>query len=800
VLAPRCAVLAAFLGCLLVSRAGPEPTEAPAVVLPPSFPEDEYTPHGYLDNPYHSAVANRSGIIRSVPPLGFGYWCRRLPWPYGEGALRSVNYLSLLHLSIDADGARFHTADDFEANGVKLASTYHTKTLFSYDWQFRGLSFSARYFLPAEDSLACLLEIANTGSTARVVTAHATHIHGFPERRWWGADGVTARHVRSADAAISKIWAYGDVFVLGADRPSTSHKFTGSEAEWTDWITANDLTSRAPVRVAFPDHLYSVQSYRLDLPARSSTSIRLSLSRGVSEQDAIATHESSLKNGLDRLRAGLAGDERFYQGAPLLVGDWAPEWKRGWVYDWETLRMTIRPPVGIYKHPWDGMQVYTPRLVLGETALDTMCLSYADAELAKRVLHGTFADSAPNVPCTREDGSVNMICADGSEAGTAPIWGLPFRVIRSIYLRDGDARWIGALYPHLKKFLEWWLQNRTDKQGWFHSKCSWESGQDASKRFLVATDDPGAVADFVRTVDIEAAMAEAMTNMALFARVAGRTEDSESWTALAADRIARTRGMFVDGWFRDFDARTGEPIILKSYYDVMMLTPAATGIATADQMAQLAPMFGYFQENPKHWLEWPAFVFVYTEAAWNAGLRALASETVFGIGNRIYSRWDARATRPVGRHEAALPSPYNYRIPGVANEFWPLELEADNPGGAEHYGWGATLPAMIIRNVIGFREQGDGAAKEAFLLAPALPPALMQPGRTYGIRNLHFRGTRNEVRYQILGGDRLTVRLTSRGARGPIRIRDEAGALIASGPEEVRFEARNGAVYEVAFQ
>jgi hypothetical protein len=43
-----------------------------------SFPIDKYTPFGYLDNPCHSFVLNRSGAIKSIPPLGFGFWCRQL--------------------------------------------------------------------------------------------------------------------------------------------------------------------------------------------------------------------------------------------------------------------------------------------------------------------------------------------------------------------------------------------------------------------------------------------------------------------------------------------------------------------------------------------------------------------------------------------------------------------------------------------------------------------------------------------------------------------------------------------------
>src|ERR1700723_2233616 len=155
--------------------------------------------------------------------------------------------------------------------------------------------------------------------------------------------------------------------------------------------------------------------------------------------------------------------------------------------------------------------------------------------------------------------------------------------------------------------------------GWFHCKCSWESGQDASKRFLVAAENPGAVSDFVRTVDVEAAMAEAFQNMALFCEVAGFPQEKARWSQLARHRVETTRAMFVDGWFRDFDSRNNQPIILKDYFDIMMLYPLAAGIATDDQARALVPRLQYFADNPLYWLEWPSFMFPYCEASWNAG-------------------------------------------------------------------------------------------------------------------------------------------------------------------------------------
>jgi len=773
-----------------------------AVPLPPSFPQSDYTPFGYIDNPYHSAVFNRSGVIRTVPPLGFGFWARRLPWPYGGGALRRVNYLSFLHLSMNVGGVRFHTAEDFRSRGVELVSRYHTKTMTSYDWSFRGASFSAKYFLAGENSLVCILEMHNAAEESKTLTVHASNIYGFPEEKWWGSDGVAASYNEDFDAGVAKIWAYGDIFAVGADAPGAAHKATSSREEWNRWITESDLSSSEGASVHFPGGMYTVQSYQVELDAGESRTLRIGLTRGPNEDATVRAMRAALNEADETLARQLAADEDFYRNAPLLTGDWPEAWKHGWIYDFETLRMTIRPPLGIYKHPWDGMQIFTPRQVLGETMLDTMALSYADVELAKEVIYGTFAGSpADNIPCTREDGSVNMICADGSEAGTAPTWGYPFHMIRAIYLRDADDQWITDLYPHLKAFIEWWLENRTGEEGWFHSKCSWESGQDGSKRFLVPSDDPGAVADFVRTVDIEAAMAEAMKNMVLFAEIAGRPEDREMWRKMAEHRIKTTRAMYVDGWFRDFDARTNEPIILEDYWDIMMLAPLTTGIATPEQMERVKPKFRYFKENPEYWLEWPSFMFPFAEAAWNAGMREFIAGVVAGTGNRIYPRLDARRTKPTEPFESTLPQEYDYRIPGVANEFWPID-ETENPGNAENYGWGATLPTLVIRNIIGFRELED-PAKNAFTLAPALPEDFAQPGRRYGITNLHFRGSRSAVTYEVQEGGKLSVRLeTEAPALERVEVTGEEGQTLArsegeAGKAVAEFGAANGGLYTV---
>ena len=768
--------------------------------LPKSFPVSDYTPHGYLDNPYHSMV-QRSGAIRSVPPLGFGYWLTAFEGSYGGGQRAHVNYLSLLMMGVGVGDATFAAPEDFEARGSRLVSRYHTKHLMSYDWAYDGLAFSLKFALPREDALACLAEIANAGGKPRTILLHATNVYGLWDTPYWGSDGVAARYVAPADATVSKVWAYGHAFALGADRPSAAHKATANEAQWLDWIRRGDLGSLAGGSVVGPGPLRAVQSYEVAVPSGGRASVLIVLARGTNEARALAELREGLRTFRSCAERQLAADGAFWARAPMLEGDWPAAWQHGWVYDYETLRMNVREPVGIYKHHWDAMQIHSPRSVLGEASLDSMALSYADPALAQDVLLGTFADApAPNVPCSREDGSMNMIAADGSECGTYPAWGQPFHVIRSIHARTGDDRWVRALYPHLSAFLRWWLEHRTDSEGWVHCKCSWEA-QDGSKRFLLPEGGhEGSVSDYVRTVDAEAAMAEALQVMARFAAIVRRPADAARWRRLAEDRIARVRTMYADGWFRDFDARTGRPIILEDYYDVMMLVPVACGAATAEQVAAVRPKLRYFRDHPAYWLEWPPFVFPLAEAAWNAGERALLAEMLADIADRIYARSD----RPTVRvPPSCAGKPFAYRLPGQAIEYWPVESEPTYAGG-ECYGWGATLPMNLIRNLIGFRELEEAQPGE-LLLAPSLPERFLQTGRTYGIRNLHYGDLTLRVTYRVADWNRLVITLEASAPRKgvlTVRAADSPGPLARSRKAargSVTFDGASGGTYVVRF-
>jgi hypothetical protein len=52
--------------------------------------------------------------------------------------------------------------------------------------------------------------------------------------------------------------------------------------------------------------------------------------------------------------------------------------------------MMVRRAIGLYKHPWDPMQIQAPRNVLAETSIDMWALTYTDPESAKAVFAGQF--------------------------------------------------------------------------------------------------------------------------------------------------------------------------------------------------------------------------------------------------------------------------------------------------------------------------------------------------------------------------------------------------------------------------
>ena len=653
-----------------------------------AFPSDRYTPHGYLDNPGHSWRLNRSGVVRTTGRIGFAWHFPSYPGPYGKRWVYSAA------LEIIPDQPENRPFCD-----------HHTKELF----RFRQGEWRVEMFL-GEEAIVALV----AGPPRWPVEARATYRRQVGVSGDWDF-GLLARQDPDGPGHLA-VYAEGTAFVLLADQPLAGAVWTSPDAEWPD--RTQPIEKSIAQRFSLPDGRMTVV-----------------LARAESSQAALERARRAIDRAASTRRRKLRADAAFWRGAPRLEGDWPDHWRRGLVYDLETLRQIVRPPGGVYRSRWDGMQIQVPRVVLAETALDMLLLSYADPATASEVVLGTFRDAiAPNVPCTREDGSVNMVAVDGQACGTSPAWCWPFWCLGLLYRRTGDRAWLAELVPHAERFLDWWLAHRRHSGGAPFYLCGWESGQDASPRFGSAERGGGGI-EAIEPVDLDAALALSARLLAGWCAELGR--DGARWRRAAADFAERTARLWQRGWFHD---RTeGGPTAAR---DPMQLAPLMCRVASEEQVAALRRAFadlpGHAGYTP---IEWPPVALTALESALQAGAADWAAATAAELVDRVWRVIDAP------RHEPGRP------LPGVAHEHWPPEGDrvpsgrgARNGWHTEGYGWGATTALLFLRYVAGLR---DDPESEDLTIEPRLPLALLRPGARYRLLNLPWRGQLLDLSYSV---------------------------------------------------
>jgi len=707
-----------------------------------TIPRDDFTPHGYLDNPYHSWKLNPSGVLRSIPPLGMGWHVPNL----GSYVLNQFQYTAHLTIGLNINELVLITPEDFRRHKCTINSQLHTKNRFEYTCHVPQyeLTLTARYFLVQEHELGCVLTLSTTFPAPIPITCYLIHLHTHNPHtsRLW-EHGLYALQDREQGYGMLGLASEGDVFVHGA------HTTSGSMLAWEEMgyaVTLDDISAWAQgMRVPRPNiaqhqpdtgwHLRALAlpgKLMLGGTASSTCTLHGVLTRGVSQDQALQNWRQGIEAITEAESRHRAGDGIFWQQAPQLSGDWPAQWRRGLVYDLETLRMTIRPPVGVIDYPFDGMQIQAPREVLAEAAMDTLFLSYADPELAAEVILGHFESSPhPNLPCMREDGSYNMVADDGQICGTAPEWGFPLWCCDQLMRRTGDLRWLRRLYPRAAAYLRWWLDHRRDAEGWLVYACSWESGQDVSSRFG-PQQTGGTIIQHVRPVDLQASMAQGAAILARWAMLLTKETPSDTGTGFAAEAVwwqnianeftVKTRLMWQNGWFRDYDAITGE---WSEQQDAMHLAPVFCGVAGWGQVEQLRPFLAQPPVHSSGWapLSWPPVVMTLVGATSAAQMPLDAAELAYRYIDASYRSTDSRELDEHGG------------LPGVTREYrrtitvgkWG-EVDYVN-AGIEGYGWGALSIHLLIRYLLGLREEEVGK----ITIAPMLPQALRRIGATYKV-------------------------------------------------------------------
>lgn len=766
------------------------------------FPTDEYTPHGYLANPFaiaHSWTEGEGGCLcTSRDYVGLGW---QLPW--AQNARAGVELVVTLE---GADGRRFERRADFKDTG--LVSPHHSATLFVYRWEALGRAWEAAYTL-AEPHL--LVEEATLGlriswqPVTSDTTVPAPEVTLSVALVGWRRDGAVTTDADSLTVDLGEPFGRYELFAEGPlpGQPTT------------------DGVGTIGVRFALPAARSAGAAYALGARITADQIEERAASESGPLLSGTLMDDLPLSATIqDDIQRALTDDDTFWAGAARLSGDWPDAWRRGWVYDVETTRMCVYPPGGIFSDVWPAWMVQWPRAVVAEGTLDMARLGYASPDLALRATLSLFRDAeAPNVPCVFQDGEPNMVAKDGAICGTSPAWCIPFYNLERLYAQTLDRRWLEEIYPDLARYVEWWLAERTDADGWAVYKCTWEAGEDDNPRLDPERKGDNVVSSFVRPVELQATMALSAGVLARFATVLGHAEDVGRWREVESAFLARARTLWdpSEGRFRDWDLRNGRflpPSGESNYwgvdtcrYSALAFTPLLAGLADDSIRAGLRQELQHYASPP--WTLWASWSYVVLEAAPLTGDTAFAGRIAAEIVGRVYGELDARA-----------PAAASHPTPGVAREYWPLDL--DTWASCEGYGWGANTASLLVRQIFGFfegpylgeagrapglgdaggtaRAAGWRATSLAFELRPSLPDHLLIPGREYWLTGLPYRGGRLSLGYWVEEeAGALTILVT---ANVPTRcqvvsVDDQELHASEDVHERHSIAGRNGKVYRV---
>ncbi len=742
------------------------------------FPPGDYSPFGYLDNPWHTWDLHPSGVLRSLPGIGFGLYFPAGPGGYFDYKRNNV-YAAELALGVRVGPRTYLDPSDYQPG--QLTAIHHTKNLLACHFKDGDVEVECAFFQVTEDALAAEVRLANHGRENQYVDILASHTYQLGGSQWWGGDGITGGFDGDSGMVWTRSFAAGTVFACGGDQRSTGHHFSDRADDRRNWLAKEGGSGKS---VSYgTDPLYAGLTFEANLAGSAEKKLTLLMARGANLKLALKRARAALDVSLQEKRRKIAADQAFWSASPTIKGDWPAHWKHGWVYDFETLRTMVRRPVGLYKHPWDAMQIQAPRNVLAETSIDMWALSYADPSSAKEVFLGQFLDAvADNIPCMREDGVMNMVAADGSECGTSISWCFPFFCAESIYNRTHDREWLRALYPRMSALLRWTLKNRSDADGYIVGKCSWETGMDTSKRFQIQQPTGAELVGFLRLVELQAAASHAGAVLAHFASILSDNQSKPQWLRIRAEYAEKTQSLWRGDWFHDFDSRARK-LVENADRDPSQAAPAFCGVSTPDQdralLTTLRSMFERMQKksdrpesSADEALNWSSFVLPFVESAHAAGDGRLASATVEAICERIYRSMDRRTLEAPDAPHARLG------WPGTSCEIW----GAHGAFGGEVYGWGAVMPAHIIRNLIGFRETDRPGQ---FVLGPGFGPALAGAGKRYTLQGLRYGGGRIGVSYTFSDESHLTAELSLPSAAHVVSVARTTG-------EQGKFAQKDG--------
>src|SRR5579883_1964924 len=200
------------------------------------FPLSDYTPFGYLDNPWHTWDMHQSGILRSLSGIGFGLY-----YPAGPGGYfdyhRNGVYVAELALSFRIGDRIFTGPEDFSPD--QLTAPHHTKNLLRYHFEQDSVAIESSFFLVNEDALAVHVLLTNSSGSAKSVGALALHTYQLGGSQWWGGDGIAGEFDKDTNALWTHSFAAGTVFAVTANAQPSEHFFSTKTDDRKTWLSSS---------------------------------------------------------------------------------------------------------------------------------------------------------------------------------------------------------------------------------------------------------------------------------------------------------------------------------------------------------------------------------------------------------------------------------------------------------------------------------------------------------------------------------------------------------------------------------
>lgn len=208
---------------------------------------------------------------------------------------------------------------------------------------------------------------------------------------------------------------------------------------------------------------------------------------------------------------------------------------------------------------------------------------------------------------------------------------------------------------------------------------------------------------------------------------AAMTSEIAAWSTIAQEFTIKTRLMWQNGWFRDYDSMARE---WSSQQDAMHLAPIFCGASSWEHVEQLRE---FLKQPPMHssgWapLSWPPVVMTLVGAAAAARMPLDAAELAYRFIDASYRSTDSRE---VDEHGGLPGVTREYRRTITAGKWGAIDYAN---AGIEGYGWGALSIHLLIRYLIGLYENEPGTLS----VRPSLPQVLRRSGATYRLESVQW--------------------------------------------------------------